>query len=524
MRRLKAALAGLAAIAVLAGCSTLPTSATTDTATKSASATAASSITAAEVLAANENATIVNDDEWSLDDAADITLTGSSATTDADGVTVDGNTVTITAAGVYRLSGSLAGQLVVDASDDALVVLALDGADIASSTTAAITVLNADDVGVFLTDGSTNTLSDTSSYAEDDEANAALYSKADLTISGTGSLTVTGNANDGISSKDDLAILSGAITVAAVDDGIRGKDSLTVKGGTIAVTAGGDGLKSDNSDEDTRGYLDLSGGTIDVTAGDDGLDAETDIVLTGSKVTITTSGTDTNETTSKGVDAGAIFVIGDGELTVTASVEAIEAATVIVAGGATDLTASDDGINASTGSGESMQADAGAYLEISGGTLKVDAEGDGLDSNGALLISGGDTTVYGPTRGGNGALDSNGGITITGGTLITFDTGDMAEAPGDASAQGWLIASASGNAGDDVQITDAAGTVIAEATSRKSFGSVTYSSSVITSGQSYQVVTPSGSTTVTAGEGGMGGMGAPGGGGPGGGPGGGGRR
>ncbi|MCW5951233.1 MAG: carbohydrate-binding domain-containing protein [Propionibacteriaceae bacterium] len=514
MRRLKTVLAGLAAVAVLAGCSALPTSsATTDPTTTTS---AAGSVTAAEVLAANEDATTVNDDEWSLDDARDITLTGSSATTGADGVIIDESTVTITAAGVYRLSGSLTGQVVVDAPEDALVVLVLDGAEIASSTTAAIAVLNADDVGLYLMDGTSNTLSDTSGYSEDSDVNAALFSEEDLTISGTGSLTVTGNGNDGITGEDDLVILAGTIIVTAVDDGIRGKDSLTVRGGAITVTAGGDGLKADNEDEDTRGYMDLSGGTITVTAADDGLDAETDIVMTGSDVTVTTSGTDNDDMTSKGVDAGAIFVIEDGGLTVTASVEAVEAATVIVAGGTIDLTASDDGINASTGSGESMRADAGAYLEISGGTLTIDAEGDGLDSNGALLISGGTTIVYGPTRGGDGAIDSNGGITITGGTLLAFDTGDMAEAPGDASTQGWLIASASGNAGDTVQVTDASGAVVAEATSRKSFGSVTYSSSAITSGQSYQVVTPSGSTTITAGEGGMGGRGGPGGGGPGG--------
>lgn len=520
MRRLKTLLAGLATAAVLVGCSA--TSSTTNQSSETQADTPAvtQSVTAATVLAANESATTVNEDEWSLDDAAIVTLNGSTATTTAEGVSVtDGtvadSTVTITAAGVYRLSGSLAGQVVVDAPDDALVVLVLDGVDISSTTTAAISVLNADDLAVHLVEGTTNKLSDTSKYTDDADVNAALFSEEDLTISGTGTLEVTGNGNDGITSEDDLVILSGTITVTAVDDGIRGKDSLTVEGGTINVTAGGDGMKADNDDEDTRGYMNLAGGTITVSAGDDGLDAETDIVVTGSEITITTDAVDTDEATSKGVDAGATYVIEEGSVTVTASVEAIEAATIVIAGGTTDLTATDDGINASTGSGRSMASDPGAYLEISGGTVVVDAEGDGLDSNGAMLISGGETTVYGPTRGGNGGIDSNGGITITGGTLVSFDTGDMAEAPVEASTQGWLIAAASGSAGDSVQIKDASGATIAEVTSRKSFGSVTYSSSAITSGESYEVVTSAGTTSVTAGEGGMGG--------PGGGPGGGGR-
>ncbi len=513
MRRLATFLTGLAAAAVLAGCSLLPTT-TGDPGTGTAATTVQSSgTTAADVLAANEDATTVNDDEWSTDDAVGIGLTGSTATTSADGVTVDGNTVTITAAGVYRLSGSLAGQVMVDAPDDALVVLMLDGVDIASSTTAAISVLGADDVGIFLVDGTANTLSDTSSYAEDSDVNAALFSEEDLTISGTGSLTVTGNGNDGITSEDDLVILSGTITVTAADDGIRGKDSLTVEGGTITVSAGGDGFKADNAEEDTRGYMDLSGGTITINAGDDGLDAETDIVMTGSEVTIATSAIDTDEATSKGVDAGAVFVIEEGSVTLTASVEALEAATVIIAGGTVELTASDDGINASTGSGESMQSDAGAHLEISGGTVTVDAEGDGLDSNGDALISGGTVTVYGPTRSGNGALDTNGSLMVTGGTLVAFDSGGMSQAPDASSTQGWLTAAGSGAAGDTVTITDSSGSTIAQVTSAKAFGSIIYSAAGITNGESYQVATPSGSTAVTAGEGGTGG--GPGRGGPG---------
>lgn len=42
---------------------------------------------------------------------------------------------------------------------------------------------------------------------------------------------------------------------------------------------------------------------------------------------------------------------------------------------------------------------------INGGTITVDADGDGLDSNGNIFIKGGTTTVNGPTNAGNGALD-----------------------------------------------------------------------------------------------------------------------
>ncbi|MGJ8721779.1 MAG: carbohydrate-binding domain-containing protein, partial [Salinibacterium amurskyense] len=177
---------------------------------------------ATEVLAANANSTTTNDDEWTLDGAVSIALDGSTATADGDGVSVSGSTITITAAGTYVLSGQLDGQVVVDTDDEAVVALVLDGVEISNSTSAAIAVANAEDVVVSLS--GTNTLSST---GDDADYNAALFSDADLTISGDGSLTVSSSVNDGITSHDDLVILSGDITVTAGDDGLRGKDSLT---------------------------------------------------------------------------------------------------------------------------------------------------------------------------------------------------------------------------------------------------------------------------------------------------------
>ena len=166
----------------------------------------------------------------------DVTLSGSTATADGDGVEVDGATVTIAAPGTYRLSGTLTGQVVVDTAAEGDVRIVLDDATITSATTSAIAVMAADEAVVVLADGTANALTDGSSYgAGDDEANAALYSAADLTIAGNGSLTVTGNANDGIGGQDGLVVSSGTVTVTAVDDAIRGKDYVRLEGGSVTA-------------------------------------------------------------------------------------------------------------------------------------------------------------------------------------------------------------------------------------------------------------------------------------------------
>ena len=536
---------------VLAGCTALTTSTaestTADTAVIETTVTVDSDLAAEAVLAANEDYTTVNDDEWDAASAVDVTLSGSSESSSSDAVAIDGSTVTITAAGVYRLSGDLAGSVVVAAPDDALVVLILDGATIENTSGAAIDVQTADDVAIYLESGTTNAVSDASSYADEAEANAAIYAATDLTISGDGTLTVDGNGNDGITSTDDLVILSGTIEVDAIDDGLRGKDALVIEGGTVTVTAGGDGLKSDQDDDATRGYVLIADGTVQVTAGDDGIAAATDAVVTGGTVTIEAGrGADaalSADADPKGITAGVVVALDEGtvnvdaaddavhsdgsvgiggadvtlstgddgihaeqtveirsgEVTVTESYEGIEGADIAISGGTVDVTASDDGLNAASGSssggmgGGGMQ-NSGETLTISGGIVTIDADGDGLDSNGTIVISGGQTVVFGPTNSGNGALDSNGGIEVTGGTVLALGSSGMAETPDSTSSQSWVAASVS--AGTTVTITDSSGTVLAEVTSPKQFETVVFSSADVASGATYTFST--GSTTVSA--------------------------
>jgi hypothetical protein len=212
--------------ALLAGaCSAAGTAATaattTSTSAASSSTTAVTAGTsAAQTLAAN--AEVVDASTAAYDESAvvAITLTGTGATTDSSAVTVSGSTVTITAAGTYRISGSLTdGQVVVNSPGDGTVRLILNGVDIASSSTSPLVITDAQDAVIELADGSQNTLSDATNYvypdATTDEPNAALFSSADLTITGAGSLTVNGQANDGITSKDGLVIDSGTIVVHA---------------------------------------------------------------------------------------------------------------------------------------------------------------------------------------------------------------------------------------------------------------------------------------------------------------------
>ena len=133
-----------------------------------------------------------------------------------------------------------------------------------------------------------------------------------------------------------------------------------------------------------------------------------------------------------------------------------------------------------------------ATINISGGTVTVNANGDGIDSNGTATLSGGTVIVNGPFTGGNTSLDTNGDLLLNGATVTAANSGDMFEAPSTNSTSGYVKISNVSNlsAGTTVQVTDSSGNVVANyKVANSSTTLILVSSSKITKGESYTVYT-----------------------------------
>ncbi|MBK8460491.1 MAG: carbohydrate-binding domain-containing protein [Micropruina sp.] len=443
--------AGLATIALgVTGC-TVGTGVAATTGTTTTSTTTSTGSTAATTLTADHDSTA--DHTWDASAEVAIDLSNPAATS---GVTVSNGVITITQAGAYRLSGTLAdGQVVVDTADSANVYLILDDASITNADGSALAILNAELALVVLPDGTTSTLTDGAGYAAtgDDDPDAALYSASDLTILGGGALTVNGKFNDAINSRDGIVIVDGTITVNAVDDGIRGQDYVVVKDGTVNVTATDDGLKSDNEEDTSLGYLSVTDGAVTISSGDDAMHSVNALNISG------------------------------GTVDITKSVEGLESLNITISGGTTNVVSSDDATNAT----DTLTGTASGLLTISGGQLTVNSEGDGLDANGSIVMTGGDVVVNGPTMGGNGSLDYDGTFLISGGTLVAAGSSGMAQAPSTTSTQKSLMASVNAAAGSKVEFIDSSGTVVATITTVKQVQNVVVSSPEIKEGETYTV-------------------------------------
>ena len=499
------------------GTSTVHSAVSGTTAGTSTSNTAAGQTLDAQTHYTNEDLT------WDSSGEKTIDLANPTAT---DGVSVENGTITITSGGTYRITGEYSGQVKIEAAKTDTVRLVLDNAKITNSTGAAINVVSAAEAIIYTAAGTTNTVADEANYTAtgDDDPDAAIYSTANLTLTGEGSLSVKGAYEEGIHTTGGLVIASGTLDVNAANTGIKGKDYVDITGGIVNVTAAQDGIKSTNTDDESLGFTRLSAGSVTISAGDDGLKAPHTLEISGGTLNI--------EKSNEGIEAQYINIL-DGDVTVNSSDDGINAS---LKDSSSDTSSDTTSGTAITGqqtqqnqNGQTQQAPAGggaapggsqgstgqnqnmpqpptdgtmpgggggtfevvdAAINISGGTVTVNAEGDGIDSNGTATFSGGTVTVNGPTAGGNNALDSNGDLLLNGGTVTAGSTADMFEAPSSASTSGYLKITDSSalTQGSTVQVTDSSGTVVANyKITTSGVQLVLLSNKNIVKGQSYTV-------------------------------------
>ena len=292
----------------------------------------------------------------------------------------DGEDLTITEAGVYVLTGSAKDASVrVEAPDDAAVRLVLDGLRIENAGRACICILRAG--RAYVTAAADSSLTVRGSFASDGEvkADGAIFSRPDLVLNGAALLTLRSGSN-GVVCEKDLRITGGSYAITADSKALAARDSIGIADGSFDLEAGSDALHAENDDDEKLGWICITGGSFRIAAGDDAIHAAS----------------------AAQIDGGS-FVIS--------AWEGIEATYVQLNGGSLSIEAEDDGVNAGRKSGAYRPT-----VEIRGGELTIDvasAEGDGIDSNGNIIIRGGTVRIRGEHP-----FDYDGSASFRGGTLI----------------------------------------------------------------------------------------------------------
>lgn len=351
-----------------------------------------------------------------------------------------------------------------------------------------------------------------------DAVNNGIRGRDSLTIA-DGDITVVAG-NDGLQSNNStdttkgwIELLGGNYTITSVHDAIQAETTLTITGGEYDILAGGGATSAKTTtsannqstttdSEDTTSSTSYkgikAGGNILVEGGDFTIDSADDAVHSNANVTIT-SGTFAIATGDDGVHADAALTISDGTINIAQSYEGLEGSSITITGGVIDLVASDDGINVAGGSDgettaggfgkDSFTSNSDIFIDIQGGTLNIDAGGDGIDSNSNVTMSGGTVTVSGPTSNGDGALDYDGTFSMTGGTLIAAGSSGMVQAPSTSSTQASLSLyfTSTQAANSKVELKNSNGETLATYSPSKEFQSIVISAQGMEDGSTYSV-------------------------------------
>ena len=231
---------------------------------------------------------------------------------------------------------------------------------------------------------------------------------------------------------------------------------------------------------------------VNITSTDSGIKVDYGDALINSNAVVTINAG------NKGVAAKHNFTIEDEAiLTVTNSYEGVEAALLNFNGGTSIISASDDGLNASTDYTTNDYKTLAIY--VNSGLLKVNAQGDGLDSNGTIYFNGGLTLITGPTSGGNQAIDSDSKAYFNGGEVLSIGSSGMASTKEYSSSNSTCVFGLyqSYSSNTTISILDSDGNVLISVVAPTSFGELVYSSSSLKLNSTYTVVIGSTNQTIT---------------------------
>ncbi len=268
-----------------------------------------------------------------------IHLNGASATVEGEYAEVNGGVITISHSGEFWVDGTLTdGQINVNIADEVAdaetVKIYLNGVNITGKSAPAILVTNAENTSINIVDGTENTITDgDTAYAGDWLGAAVIEAKDDITFKGgelgTGVLTITANTQDALVCNNDIKFTGGTVNIDTLNDtdktnAVNGKTSVTVKETAVLnIDAEGDGLKSSKGDVAIEGgavtikagndaiqsgtTIDISGGTV-VAGGDRGLTAAIGLNITGGKVAATATDNQTDSTLMTGTTQNTLIL------------------------------------------------------------------------------------------------------------------------------------------------------------------------------------------------------------------------
>ncbi len=290
------------------------------------------------------------------------------------------------------------------------------------------------------------------------KANSATSSDTTLEATGTG-VYIIGGPDDGIHSNNTLDISGGTITVAAADDAVTSADTLNItKDADVTVTTAYEGVEG--------GTIVIGSGSdspsVKVYTNDDGINAS-------SKTTVYQYADEDEEQYVK--------------TTTTKSNN-----TLTIKSGYVNVTIGDDKSHSIA-----LQNDTSTV------NVSYTSDGDGIDCNGSLNITGGDVVVWGATSNDNAPIDVDNNFVLgSGASVLAVGVNGMNEGTPTTANQAYVVAGGSSAMGGDRPSGDFGGRMSSSALLNGPGGDNNTSSSLSISSGSAFAITGSSEVLVAA--------------------------
>ena len=322
--------------------------------------------------------------------------------------------------------------------------ITLNGVSITNPKGAAINIQSGKTMLIKLADGTTNNLTDGTSYTLEgnEQQKGTFFSEGQLIFSSNGTLNVKSNYGHGIASDDYVRVRGGNITIDSKRDGISTKERFVMYGGALTIKAGQDGV------DVGEGYIEIGGGKLNIQAGDEGITASYEgdedtgeidpeinpsIEIKGGLIKVATTGDK-----GHGIRAMADIAMSGGVVQVTAKGAGSKAlmsdGNMSLTGGKITAFTESDALYESGELSSSAGIRSKGTLNVENMTLGVKSTGKGgkgINNEGGVTLKNSDVTIValGATHRNNGLESRSCGVTtdaeliVNGGSLLvrSFD-------------------------------------------------------------------------------------------------------
>lgn len=341
---------------------------------------------------------------------------------------------------------------------------------------------------------------------------------------------------DGIQAETDLVINNGIFNIKTSGNdtdsskGLKIGSNLIINNGTFEIDSYDDSIHSNN-------YINIKNGSFSLSSGDDAIHADNKIVIDNGNIDVLKS--------YEGIEAFEI-IINDGDIDIVASDDGINVASKTYSNDNNDFSKNmPDDVKDLNNKPENMEdfdfkngnkpdenmenfdpkngnipdknmedfdptsndksadnnikpnfEDIGvnndsdiATITINGGSIYVNANGDGVDANGSIYMNGGKLIINGPTDNGNGALDYDKEFKITGGILVASGSSGMALNTSNNSTQNSIMINFSEviNSSELISIFDSNNNEIFTYSSSKKYQNIVISIPDLKKGETYTI-------------------------------------